>query len=321
VNIFKSKFADKITTFIEYKQRLGYDYNDVAFHLRGFDNFCYLHFPNEQYLTKELCAAWIQCLSPQKNNSYRSKISSIREFAKFLNLNNEESFIIPIDDIKRDNKPTPYIYSESDISKIWSAFDNMKVDSRSPVRHLVFPSVIRLLYCCGLRPNEPRMLKVENVDLNIGKIYIQESKNHKDRKVMLADDFCEYLRKYDESVKKIFPKRIWFFPKSATTVYSRIKLYNFYTKIKKDLKLTSYGYYNPRLYDFRHTFATHRLYKCLKDNEDVNFFLPYLSTYMGHSNLNDTYYYVSFIPELFERMSGHDFSVYENLIPGVLENE
>lgn len=45
--------------------------------------------------------------------------------------------------------------------------------------------------------------------------------------------------------------------------------------------------------------------------------LPYLSAYMGHAQLSDTYYYIHLVPGQFEIMSGIDLSRYEVLLPEV----
>ena len=55
----------------------------------------------------------------------------------------------------------------------------------------------------------------------------------------------------------------------------------------------------PRLYDLRHTFATHRLHQWVKEGKDVNACLAYLSEYMGHSNLESTAYYIHLLPTLY----------------------
>ena len=43
-----------------------------------------------------------------------------------------------------------------------------------------------------------------------------------------------------------------------------------------------------RLHDLRHSFATHRLVQWYKEGADVQTLLPVLSTYLGHSHLEDT---------------------------------
>lgn len=45
--------------------------------------------------------------------------------------------------------------------------------------------------------------------------------------------------------------------------------------------------------------------------------LPYLSAYMGHAQLSDTYYYIHLVPGLMEEMSGIAFSSAEALLPEV----
>ena len=52
---------------------------------------------------------------------------------------------------------------------------------------------------------------------------------------------------------------------------------------------------------FRHSFATHRLVKWYKEGADVQTLLPVLSTYLGHSHLEDTSIYLSMTHELLDK--------------------
>ena len=54
----------------------------------------------------------------------------------------------------------------------------------------------------------------------------------------------------------------------------------------------------PRLHDFRHRFAVETLLRWYHTGEDVRRRLPVLSTYLGHSHVTDTYWYLSNTPEL-----------------------
>lgn len=56
----------------------------------------------------------------------------------------------------------------------------------------------------------------------------------------------------------------------------------------------------PRLYDIRHSFACHTLLKWLKNGIDVNAKILYLSTYLGHVKVADTYWYLTGSPELMD---------------------
>jgi len=183
--------------------------------------------------------------------------------------------------------------------------------------HVVAPVFIRLLYCCGLRPVEAQRLSVDDVDLTIGKLYIRESKGHRDRIVMLADDVRDYLREYDRNMRNLLPERKWFFPKSVDKPFTADSASRVFLRIRKKLKFDENCHAPARLYDFRHTFATHRLYRWLREGKELTAMLPYLSAYMGHGQLSDTLYYVHLVPGQLEAMSGLDFSRYEDLLPEV----
>ena len=73
----------------------------------------------------------------------------------------------------------------------------------------------------------------------------------------------------------------------------------------------------PRPYDFRHTFATHRLYRWMKEKRDLGTLLPYLSAYMGHAHFSATAYYIHLVPDFFSELSGMDLDAYGELLPEV----
>ena len=58
------------------------------------------------------------------------------------------------------------------------------------------------------------------------------------------------------------------------------------------------GRVGPRPYDFRHTFAVHRLTRWYQSGVDIHAHLPWLSAYMGHENILGTEHYLNATPEL-----------------------
>lgn len=55
---------------------------------------------------------------------------------------------------------------------------------------------IKLIYCCGLRVSECLALTIHDIDAQQGKLWIRDSKNHKDRMVPIAQSMIEDLRNY-----------------------------------------------------------------------------------------------------------------------------
>jgi integrase len=58
--------------------------------------------------------------------------------------------------------------------------------------------------------------------------------------------------------------------------------------------------YGPRIHDLRHRFAVMALLRWYRSGEDVERRLPFLSAYLGHVHVSDTYWYLSAWPELMQ---------------------
>lgn len=315
--VFCSHFAGIIQQFIEQKNALGFPYEESIRILQVFDRFCMDKFPHETALTKELCMAWAIRKETEQNNSFRNRLMPVREFARYLNRIGEPAYVLSPDLSQKGPRHMPHIYSEEEIAAFWHTLDLIRPRRGFPIRHLVIPTIFRLIYCCGMRPIEARKLRVENVDLNVGKLKIMESKGHKDRIVMMTDDVTELLRQYHKQVNRIMPGQDLFFPNSQGHLYTKRWIEKTFRIMWDKTGIPVSAEKPPRIYDFRHTFATHRLYMWLREGKDVSAQLPYLSAFMGHSQLSDTYYYIHLVPELFTAMSGLDFTKYESLLPEV----
>jgi integrase/recombinase XerD len=62
--------------------------------------------------------------------------------------------------------------------------------------------------------------------------------------------------------------------------------------------------YGPRLHDLRHRFAVQTLLHWYRTEVDVERHLPELATYLGHTHVADTYWYLSATPELLQLAAG-----------------
>lgn len=318
---FESNFADKIIDFIAQKNALGFPYIESSRLLRDFDRFCLSQFPGEKLLTKEVCFAWAVRKDTEGNNTFRNRLMPIREFARYLNRNGEAAYILPVDIGKKSVPYVPYIYTETEIESIWNELEHIAPLKHYPVRHLVIPTIIKLLYCCGLRPCEARRLQVADVDLTKGRLNIIDSKKHKSRIVIMADDVTEMMSSYHDAVAVFMPNRKYFFPTSEDKLYTKEWLEKTYRIVLKKINFEGNGRRSPRLYDFRHTFATHRLYRWMREGKNLTVMLPYLSAYMGHAQLSDTYYYIHFVPGLMEEMSDFNTLAANDFLPEVLTDE
>ena len=138
---FESCFAARIEDFIAQKNALGFGYLESSRLLRDFDRFCMTHFPEENFLTEELCLAWATKKNTEGNNTFRNRMMPVREFARYLNRNGEAAYVLPPDIARKDAPYAPYIYTEDDILTIWDVFDHLKPRGGFPVRQYVIPAI------------------------------------------------------------------------------------------------------------------------------------------------------------------------------------
>ena len=66
-------------------------------------------------------------------------------------------------------------------------------------KHLVMPVFFRLLYGCGLRLTEARLLKVMDVDLSEGVITVTNAKLDKHRQLPVSPELLERLKIYHQN--------------------------------------------------------------------------------------------------------------------------
>lgn len=314
----KSRFGEQIRAFVGYKNSLGFPYNESIRILGRFDDFCVERFPEKDCLDCELALAWLEKRDTENTAGHRNRIMVIREFAKYLRAVGTEAYMIPISMTSKGPGYVPHIFNEAEIKAFFDGADSFRPHGKAPARHLVVPVFYRLLYCCGLRPAEARLLKKENVDLVRGSVYVVESKGHKDRVVAVADDLLQIMRSYSTLISEIYPDSDYFFPRyDGDGPYTKRWTEEMFWRCFSMAGITAFEGPKPRVYDFRHTFATECICRWMREGRDIDAMLPFLSAYMGHARYEDTLYYVHMVPDFYERVGTVDRTAWEKLLPEV----
>jgi integrase len=314
---FSSLFAKQMNNMLQYKKALGYSRSSYYKFLLNFDKFCIQYFPEESVLTQKLVMNWGRKRKDENINGLKRRLIAIREFGKYLNSIDIIAYIIPSAMIGSFKPFTPYIFADLELKAFFKAADNIPAHKLSPLREFTAPVLFRLLYCCGLRPNEIRNIKCYNINLNTGTLYISETKMHKDRTVIISKDVLALCNKYDTQVKIIYMDREYFFQSLNGKPYTANWIQNIFWKCWKVAGIDNFHGSRPRVSDFRHNYATRTLQKWLDEDKDLYVYLPYLSAYMGHSNFSETAYYIHLLPERLVNSSGIKWNKFERIIPEV----
>lgn len=294
------------------KEALGFQKSTYDIYLNHFIRFCGEHYGSSTCITKKMVLDWIQIRPRESINTKNRRIIALRHLTEYQASIGRQTFI-PSSKYNLPSHPyKPYLFTDNDLSVLFKTIDNISPYWESPQREFTVPILFRMMYCCGLRPNEPLKLKHSDVSIDTGEIYIRQSKRCKDRHIYMSEDLLELSRKYDE----LIGSRDYFFQKPEGGPYPTHWMTRQFNICLRNSNIDC-GIEKPRPYDFRHNFATRTMYKWLDEKKDIMALIPYLSAYMGHSEFKYTLYYIHLLPERLIHNSGIQWEDFSDIYPEV----
>jgi integrase len=161
-----------------------------------------------------------------------------------------------------------------------------------------YATLFGLLACTGLRISEALGLRRNEVDLKQGIVTVKESKRRRFRLVPLHPSALPPLQEYCAKRTKLFPEAAFFFVNRCGNRLPYTTVRTTFRKLTLRLGRVKNGK-RPRLHDLRHSFACRVLFKwrCRRAGQEDR--IDWLSHYLGHERVSDTYWYLSATPELF----------------------
>jgi integrase len=282
--------------YIDLRQALGYKLRKHARRLSEF--IIFLEARHTDYITTKLAIAWATESSKGHKHSCFERLSFIRSFAAHVSSMDARTEIPPTGTMRRPAITLrPYIYTREEIGRLMAAARNLF--SPRKLRCHTYYHLIGLLAATGMRSGEAVRLANSDVNLAEGLITIRESKFGKSRLVPLHPTtvraLAEYMARRNAFLKKA-EASTFFISERRGPISSPRKSFG---EIRRAAGLGKRrNGISPRMHDLRHTFAVQTLLAWYRDGSDVERHLPILSTFLGHSHVENTYWYISSTPEL-----------------------
>ncbi len=211
-----------------------------------------------------------------KNNTINKKIVSLKSALKYCS---EQGYIKSdtfsyLKKLRKDDVETETIPVEL-VKKILNYLINL--DSYNPYQ-LRMQMVTFVLLDTGMRANELRQLKLENLDLDSKLITLTHTKTRQIRTCFLSDNTVKFLRMYIEA----YPVNDFLMVgiKHGNQLHHNYVYKHVFDIIKKDLQISQ----SISPHKWRHTYAT----LCLVNGADLEF----VRKTLGHTNLNTTQKYL-----------------------------
>jgi integrase len=208
----------------------------------------------------------------------------------------------------RKTRRVPHIYSRDEINGLIVAAT--KLPSSDSLLPKTYAALISLLVATGLRISEALHLLVS--DITPDGLLIRKTKFQKTRLVPLHDTAVagigQYLA-YRQAARR-GGDHIFVSDEGQPLVYW--KVHSVFRTLLKSAGVHPAGGRWPRIHELRHTFAVRALEASPVGRRRIGQHMLALATYLGHVNIDATYWYLETTPELLRDIA----VVAENFVQG-----
>ena len=287
-----------LVDYLAVRRALGYKLDREG---KVLDRFLtYLEERGAQTITVEHALAWTQLPAGASTSTLFIRLSAIRGFASHLQAIDPATEIPPVSLLpRRRRQAIPYLYSDQQIAALIGAAATLRPSHRAAT----YRTLIGLLAVTGMRRGEVIRLDRDDFDQPAGLIVVRHTKFGKSRELPLHSSTVEVLRRYLRRTDR--PKAAAgtdaVFVSATGARVSRSSVHHTFQQLlaRAGIKPRSPSC-RPRPHDLRHSFAVRTILDGYRDDGEVEGRLAALSTYMGHANPADTYWYLSAAPELMQ---------------------
>jgi integrase len=275
--------------YLEHRRQFGYRLLSQGYGLFAFARFADWTAPG-QPITVALALRWAK-RQPALPITVASRLSIIRGFAGFCATFDARTEAMPARLTNgAPRRRAPHVYTSEQVRLILRRTDSLK-PWRTNLRPITYRTLIGLLACTGLRTREALRLRDEDFDATAGTLRVPPTKFTPVRILPLHPSAVRALRRYQTVRRKYFPVTSRFFvgPYGRPLTPSAVQWT--FRRLVHDIPSNG-ARPRPRLYDFRHTFATTLISRWSRQANPIPQRLVLLCRYLGHKYFHHTYWYV-----------------------------
>lgn len=296
----------RVEDYLAMRRSLGYTLRGEGRMLLAFADR--LDRAGQETVTVSAALSWATEPKGVTSAHWSRRLGVVRVFARHLHTLDPSCEIPPADLLPgRLHRPPPYIYAAEEIAALIHAAGTIAAPMHAATCH----TVISLITATGLRVGETLALNRADVDLDAALLTVV-GKNQHTRLVPLHPTTVEMLARYAARRDRLCPAStsVSFFLTATGHRPLQRGLQQTFAKLLVLAEIqTSPGRRRPRIHDLRHTFAVNTLIGWYRSGADVATHMPILSTFLGHSAPEATYWYLQATSELLalaaERLEHH----------------
>lgn len=293
-----TKWKKLLEEYLFMRRSLGFKLERDGSLLYGFVEF--LEEEKAFYITTKLAIEWVTQSVDVLPARLSTRLCVVRLFAKYRSAADPRTEVPPYGLFPyRHRRKQPYIYTDDEILKLLSAAQGLK--SKLGLLSHTMSALLGLLAVTGMRISEVINLDRKDVDLEQKILTVRQTKFGKSRLIPVHISTRDKLHQYALIRDRICPRSNSpaFFVSERGMRLINWTVRRWFVILSHRIGLRNPGEsHGPRLHDFRHRFAILTLLGWYRQGACTGKNMIALKTYLGHSSINNTYWYISANPEL-----------------------
>lgn len=285
---------EDVTRYVALYRRLGRNFAEQSRTLHLYARFAEGH--GDCHVRLDRIRDW--CATASSPNRARTCYDAVRRLAAFLNAEDPRHEVPPVGAFGRGKRPrpAPNLLDAGQISAILAAA--LDLGPKGSISPYTFHYLFGLLAVTGMRVSEALALQTD--DFGSDGLTIRRGKFGKSRLLPIHPSTRRALAEYLAVRHDLKAHGDDLFVLSSGKAPSKVRAHAVFVQIARDLGMRPHdrGSPGPRLHDLRHSFAVRSLEGCLHDRQAVAHHMAGLSTYLGHTSMAHTYWYLEATPVL-----------------------
>lgn len=281
-----------IVDYLEVRRAAGFKLHEAEKMLRQFVEYAASR--GDTHVRARTAIEWASQARTKSQKHLR--LCHVVRAARYLRAEDPEHEVPPPNLFPRAPRQlNPYVYTPAEAQLLVD--EAAKQPPPGPLQPYTFSTIFALLFATGLRISEALALRFDDVTKD--GLLIRQGKSQKSRIVPLHETAQAGLQRYLARRRAVCTAtdRIFINTQGRPLRYNTVN--DLFRQIRRSTCLQRPpGQPQPRIHDIRHTFAVRALEASPDSRDRIAQHMLALATYLGHSQVADTYWYLQATPRL-----------------------
>jgi integrase/recombinase XerD len=285
--------ADYVTRYVALHRGLGLKFDEQNRTLLQFAAYAEAH--GDQHVQARRIYDW--CRLASSPTRARTWFDIAKRFSIFLKAEDPRHETPPAGVFGRGRRPrpAPHLLEPHQVQSVMQAA--LELPPKGSISPHTYHHLFGLLAATGLRISEALALKRE--DLGEDGLVVRSGKFGKSRLLPIHPTTRQALDRYLAIRDALGAEGEDLFVVTTGRTPHKGSVHIVFVRLARQLGLRGPGRTpGPRVHDLRHTFAVRALESCGHDRQTVAKHMAALSTYLGHADVANTYWYLEATPVL-----------------------